>query len=141
MADPPKFDVFISYAKKDRPWASKFFEELEAQGVHAWFDEAQLAIGEPWQERMEQALFEAPIVAVVVSPDYLGSSWQAFELGAAVAGNKRIIPIVTQEVGESSLPLILRDRRLLSEASPQAAGKMVAEIVGDMVHPGRVVTE
>jgi hypothetical protein len=125
MADPKKVDVFISYSGEDKPWVSKFVDELEAQGVHAWYDEVYMTPGDLRPDRMEQALREAPVIAVLINASYLNSPWQAFELGAALAGDKRIIPIVMQEVGQPpSLPLFLRNRQL-----PQAAGKRVAEAV------------
>src|SRR5215475_12664716 len=122
MADSRSFDVFISYARRDRNWASKFANELEAHGVHAWFDEAQLAPGDRFTEQLEEALRAAKVVAVLISPNYVTSPSSAFELGAAVSGNKKIIPIVTEQL-DRPLPSLLRERRLLQETSPQAAGK------------------
>jgi TIR domain len=131
MTDPRNFDVFISYSSKDRNWASKFANELEANGVHAWFDQTEIAIGDRVTEKLEEALRESKIIAVVVTPDYLTNPSSAFELGAAVGGNKKIIPIVPREVGPMSMPSLLRGRQLLQESSPQAAGKAVAAVVGN----------
>jgi hypothetical protein len=129
MADSRNYDVFISHAHGDEPWASKFVDELEAQGVHAWFDKADIAWGERWSDKIEQALREAPIIVVLLSPNYMNNPSAVFELGAAVGGNKKIIPIVTQKVEHAPLPSMLRDRQWLQETSPQAAGKLVAEVV------------
>jgi hypothetical protein len=139
MADSRNVDVFISYAHGDEAWASKFVDELEAQGVHAWFDKTEIAPGDRVREKMEQALREASIIVAVFGPNYIASPSSAFELGAALGGNKRIIPILTQEVGHPSrLPSLLRDRQPLMEASPQAAGRLVAEVVGNLSHQGAV---
>lgn len=138
MAESRNIDVFISHAHGDEPWASKFVDELKAQGVRTWFDKVDIALGERWSSKLEEALREAPIVAVLISPDYLSSPLAAFELGAAVAGNKKIIPIVTQEVEHLPLPPLLRDWQLLQEASPQAAGKRVAEVVGNLPHQNAI---
>lgn len=132
MADSRNFDIFISYSQSDKAWASKFANELEANGVHAWFDEAEIAIGDRWADKLEEALRESPVIAVLISPEYLASPSSVFELGAAVGGNKKIIPIVTQRIENPSLPSLLRDRRLLQETSPQAAGRLVAEVVGNL---------
>ena len=135
MADSRSIDVFISYAHGDEAWASKFVDELEAQGVHAWFDKTEIAFGDRVSEKLEQALREAPVIAVLLSPDYIANPSSAFELGAALGGNKKIIPIMTQEAEPASpLPPLLRDRRLLQETSPQAAGKRVAELVESLSH-------
>jgi hypothetical protein len=129
MANSRNYDVFISHARGDEPWASKFVDELEAQGVHAWFDKADIALGDRWSDKIEQALREAPIIVVLLSPNYMNNPSAAFELGAALGGNKKIIPIVTEKVEHTLLPSLLRDRQWLQEASPQAAGKRVAEVV------------
>jgi hypothetical protein len=132
MAESRNYDVFISHAHGDEPWASKFFDELKSQGVHAWFDKADIAWGERWSDKIEQALREAPVIVVLVSPDYMNSASAVFELGAAVGGNKKIIPIATQKIEHA--PSVLRDRQWLQETSPQAAGKLVAEVVENLSH-------
>jgi TIR domain len=134
MADTRSFKVFISYAHRDALWASKFADELEAHGVHAWFAEREIALGDRVSDKVEQAFREAPVVAFLLSPDYVTSPSSAFELGAAVGGNKKIIPILTHEASNLSLPPLLRDRQLLQEPSPEAAGKRVAEVVEHLSH-------
>jgi hypothetical protein len=134
MADTRSFKVFISYAHPDAPWAAKFADELEAQGVHAWLAEKEIAPGDRVFDKFEQAFREAPVVAFVLSPNYVTSPSSAFELGAAVGGNKKIIPILTYETSDLSLPPLLRDRQLLQEPSPEAAGKRVAEVVERLSH-------
>lgn len=134
MADSRNYDVFISYAHGDESWASKFVDELQAQGVHAWYDRSNIALGERWSEKIEEALREAPIIVVLVSPNYVNNPSAVFELGAALGGNKKIIPIVTREVEHTSLPSLLRGRQWLQETSPQIAGKRVAEVVEHLSH-------
>jgi hypothetical protein len=130
MADSRSYHVFVSYSQGDEPWASKFVDELQAQGVRA-FDKADIELGERWSDQIEKALREAPIVVLLVSPNYMNNDWGwvPFELGAALAANKRIIPIATQEVEHTPVSSLLRDRQWLQETSPQAAGKRVAEVV------------
>jgi hypothetical protein len=134
MADSRNYDVFISYSHGDEPWASKFVDELEAQGVHAWFDKTDIALGDRWSEKIEQALREAPVIVVLLSQNYMNNPSAVFELGAALGGNKKIIPIVTQKAEHISVPRLLRDRQWLQETSPQVAGKRVAEVVEHLSH-------
>jgi hypothetical protein len=132
MAESRNIDVFISYAHGDEPWASEFVDELKAQGLRTWFAKDDIALGERVSDKLEEALREAPVVAVLVGPGYLNSPLAAFELGAAVAGDKKIIPIVMEEVKHRPLPLLLRDWQMLEESSPQAAGKRVAAAVENL---------
>ena len=131
MAETRNIDVFISYAHGDEPWASEFVNELKAQGVRTWWDH-DIALGERLTESMEEALREAPILAVLVTPNYISNSSSAFELGAAVAGNKKIIPIVRQKEQQHMLPRFLRDWQPLQESSPKIAGKHVAQVVENL---------
>jgi hypothetical protein len=134
MANTPR--IFISYARGDEAWAAQFVDELKAQGVEAWYDKTAIEFGDRWSEKMEQALRAAPVVAILLGPGSINNPWTEFELGAALAGNKKIIPILTQDVDREVpiwLPPLLRNRRLLREASPQAAARRVAEVVGSMM--------
>ena len=129
MADHPRYDIFISYAGGDEPWASKFVDALTKEGVSVWYDRAQLKGGERWQETIERALRESRIVIALLSPDYLSNPTTFFELGAAVGDKKKIIPILTQDVEQTRVPSLLRERYWVREPSPQLAGKRVAEVL------------
>ena len=51
MAEKQRYDVFLSYSFKDKPWVSEFASALRDAGVKAWFDVSELAPGERWQDR------------------------------------------------------------------------------------------
>jgi ABC-type branched-subunit amino acid transport system substrate-binding protein len=129
MASQRKFDIFVSHAGTDRKWASRFVDALEANGVHAWLDDAVIQPGDDFSQQIEEALREAPVLAVLVGPNYLDNPWQAFELGAALGGKKKIIPIVMEPTQKVQLPSPLRDLKLLEEPSPEVAGEVVAQVV------------
>ena len=129
MTEKRSYDIFLSYSSKDRPWVSEFVATLKESGVKAWFDVSDLAPGERWQEKIQEALRDSETLVVILSQNSVESPWTFFELGAAVADQKRIIPIVTEDFDLSRLPLLLKQYRLLKESSPQAAGKRVAEVL------------
>jgi hypothetical protein len=52
-----------------------------------------------------------------------------FELGAAVADKKRIIPVIAQDVDISQVPLPVRRFQMVREESPIEAGKRVAGVI------------
>jgi hypothetical protein len=123
------YDVFLSYSSKDKPWVSEFASALRAGGVKAWFDVADLAPGERWQEKIQEALRESSTLIVILSPNSIDSPWTFFELGAAVADNKRIIPVLLEDVDLARVPIALRQFQALRERSPIEAGKKVAEVL------------
>lgn len=129
MPEESNYDVFLSYSHKDQPWVSQFVSSLSKAGVKPWFDKAELSLGDHWRDRIEEALRKSRVVVVLVSPNNIESRWTFFELGAAIADGKRIIPIVTQDMDLKKLPLLLRQYHFLTEPSPQEAARKVAEVV------------
>src|SRR5882757_6208588 len=105
MAEPQKYDVFISSTAKDGPWASEFVDALRTEGVRAWLDREEVALGDRSSDKVEEALRDSRVVVFLFTPDYVSSPRTLFELGAAVGDNKKIIPILTDEVAHDQIPL------------------------------------
>ena len=129
MTKSDSYDVFLSYSFKDRDWVSAFAESLRSAGVKAWFAESDLAPGDRWQDRIQEALRTSRNLVVILSSHSLDSPWTFFELGAAVADGKRIIPVITEEVGPKQIPSVLRQFQFLKEVSPAEAGRRVAQVI------------
>ena len=129
MTEKRDYDIFLSYSHKDKPWVSEFVATLKKAGIKAWFDQSEIAPGERWQEKIQQALRDSKTLVVILSQNNIESPWTFFELGAAVADHKRIIPIATDDFDLRKLPLLLRQYQFLKESSPQEAGKRVAEVL------------
>lgn len=129
MPKPSKYDVFVSYSAKDRPWASELVDALKNEGVRAWFDEENLRPGEKLSESIEEALRESRAVVFLLTPEYLNSPSASFEVGAALGANKKIIPILRKDVERSRLPGMWKRFASLDESSPRLAGKRVAEVL------------
>jgi hypothetical protein len=67
---------------------------------------------------------------MVLSPESLQSELMFFELGAAIADQKNIIPVAPKAIEWSSIPPLLRRYQFLNEPSPSLAGRRVAEALG-----------
>ena len=67
-------DIFISYARTDRPVARAFAECLLEEGFNVWWD-ASLHSGETFDEVIEQRLRDAKAVVVLWSPRSVASRW------------------------------------------------------------------
>ena len=130
MPEKSSYDVFLSYSSQDKPWVAEFVSTLKGAGVRPWFDVWELVPGEPWQEKLEEALRKSRTFVVVLSPHNAGSPWTFFELGAAIADDKRIIPVATEDLDLTTLPVALRRLQFLKEPSSQAAGRRLAEVLG-----------
>lgn len=124
-----KNKIFLSYSFKDRPWVNEFATVLEQEGIDVWFDYHEISLGETIKERIKEALRASSTLVVILSSNSVQSPWIFFELGAAVADNKRIIPVVIDEVGHEQLPLPLTKYQYLRESSPVSAAKKVARAI------------
>ncbi|VFN00747.1 MAG: TIR domain-containing protein [Candidatus Kentron sp. G] len=120
--------VFISHSYEDSPWVAEFASALKTSGVKAWSD-AEILPGENWPKKIEEALRESSTLVMVLSQNNIQSRWMFFELGAAVADEKRIIPVLLDDMDVTRIPIPLRQFQPLRESSPQAAGKRVAEVL------------
>ena len=63
-----------------------------------------IAPGERWQEKLQEALRESKTLVVILSLASVDSPWIFFELGAAIADNKRIIPVLLEGVDMARIP-------------------------------------
>lgn len=133
MAENRKYDVFLSYANEDRLWVDEFSSALRRAGVNDWFDAHQLRPGEHLQQAVEQALRASKVLVLMVSPHRFRSPWTYFELGAAVADHKRIIPVIVSDIDWSELPPLVRQLQFVREKSATQAAKVVAEAIPEIV--------
>ena len=125
--------VFISYSySDDREWVRQFAEALRRQDVDVWFDQDILA-GEQWGDALEAGLRESDaVVAVLSSPKALTPTVN-FEIGVALGGKKRLIPIMSDQLGGVDLPFDLRRHRFLPKGLPEVAAREVAEALKQTV--------
>jgi hypothetical protein len=125
----PKYDVFISHSSQDREWVQEFTSALKDAGAAVWSDQ-EILPGEDWQARIETALRESRTLVVVLGPGSQESPSTMFEVGAAMADRKRIIPVILADDAEpESAPKMLRRYQPLREPSAQKAGERVAEVI------------
>lgn len=104
-------NVFISYAHADAVQARRLVKALRDNNVVGWLDSADIAAGTAISSAVRDALKNSSVVIVLLSQTALRSQWVQFEVGAAEALGKKIIPvIVSGDVIEDEIPDILRSR-------------------------------
>lgn len=123
------YDVFLSYSSASQPWVRKFTDALTSLGVSAWFDAHEILPGERWQAQIEKALRQSRVLVMVLTAESVQRPWTFFELGAALAGEKRIVPVLSDDVDPASIPAVVRQFQFVREKSPEAAARRVAEAV------------
>ena len=89
-------DIFISYNRRDREWASALALILESIGWSVWWDR-RLVAGDSFNEIIDDELEKAKCIIVLWSKNSVKSRWVIDE--AEVGIKKRILfPIIIEEV-------------------------------------------
>lgn len=121
-----KNKIFLSYSFQDKAWVSEFVQVLNAKGVNAWFDMADIKLGESIHDVIADALRESTVMILILSEQSVKSPWIFFELGAAVADNKKIIPVLIDDTRFEEIPMPLIKYQFLKASSATEAGEKIA---------------
>jgi TIR domain len=121
--------VFLSYSHEDHVWAKEFAEALKEQGLAIWFDEWELKPGDKTADAMEKALRESQALIFLLGPKSLDKPSLFFEIGAALALKKRIIPVLSEGVERSKMPGVLLHRPHVVRKDPEETALEVARAV------------
>ena len=95
--------VFVSYSHQDRAWLEKLRTHLAVlerkKLIHVWSD-TRIAVGADWQEEVDEAMREAKVAVLLITPGFLASDyiWD------------KEVPILWahKEQGMEILPLIMK---------------------------------
>jgi hypothetical protein len=86
--------IFLSYARDDYAFAHQLLSGLRNVEVEGWMDHTDIAAGAAVGAAIRSAIQKSSAIVVLVSPSSLRSGWVNFEVGAAQALRKPIVPIL-----------------------------------------------
>lgn len=97
--DPSKgVRVFLSYSTKDKELAGRIKRTLEEVGedlsVTVFLAHEDLKVSEQWRERIVAELQECHVFIPLITGKFKGSDWTNQETGIALAGGKKIVPLM-----------------------------------------------
>jgi hypothetical protein len=127
-------DVFISYAKTDRPLALKLAAMLEAEGWKVWWD-TSLIPGDDFRNEIMTELGRARAVIVIWTDASIKSDWVRSEAGRA-QGDRKLIPVKLAHLTYKELPPpfdVLHTENIGEEDKIKAA--VVAQLAKPVVKP------
>jgi hypothetical protein len=85
--------IFISYSKKNQPYARKLAAYLLEHGFDIWIDD-RIEYGENWWRAIVRAIRTSAACVVVMTPDSEQSTWVEREVALAERQGKHMFPLL-----------------------------------------------
>lgn len=126
--------IFISYSREDEAFVRELVTQLAEVAITGWMDAADITAGTAIKSVLRDAIKGAKAVIVLISRNAIASRWIDFEIGAAEAMGKRLIPVLISGEGiEPDIPEGLTDLPLLDARgkSPAQVAREIQKAVGD----------
>jgi len=126
-------DVFISYSSKDEDLAKFVKKHLTNEGLSVFLASTSLKPGDHWSKKIMENLRLSNWVILLASRAACQSQFVQQELGGAIYGNKKIIPVVW-DMSLSELPGWTRDYQAinLEGTTMESLSQKMADIAKDI---------
>lgn len=99
--------VFLSYSREDRERASDIADALRSRHFAVFKDTDDIFPTEEWRTRLGELIEEADTILFLLSPHSAASEVCAWEVDYATSLNKRIAPLVIEDVERNAIPPLL----------------------------------
>src|SRR5208283_6237279 len=100
-------DVFISYSRRDIDFVRRLDGELKRAGRKTWVDWGDIPPTAEWEKEIQTGIETANTFLFVISPHSVVSSKCEQELALATKYNKKVVPVLLQQVSPLDLPAAL----------------------------------
>ncbi len=105
--------VFLSYANQDRAFMHKIAHTLMRESITVWTNKTDIQTGTEFEQLIQHGIEEADNVVFLISIASLASKYCHKELTYARSRNKRIIPLLIQDVPIETIPADLRSLQFI----------------------------
>lgn len=92
MSAPPE-SVFISYQRKNQPFAERLELDLRRAGLTVWRDLTGIELGEDFANIILPAIHRSTCVVLLASPESAASAWVLKEVAEATERKMRVVPL------------------------------------------------
>jgi hypothetical protein len=99
--------IFISYSRSDRNHAERIAEELRRRGHEVSRDLDDILPTEEWRGRLRDLIADADVIVFLLSPKSAASDICRWEVDLAQGLNKKIAPIVVEDIEGAQIPQML----------------------------------
>jgi len=101
-------DVFVSYSVENRVSQEKIIEALGRHAITSWVHSHDIEKGTEFESAIKQGIEQADNFLFFITKESVNSPLCAIELDHAQQNNKRIIPLMIEQVGEQLMPAAVR---------------------------------
>jgi len=123
----PQYDVFLSYTKTDKNEATAIYSYLKGRKISVYLAEKELIPATKWEPVVKEALHNAKLLCILVTPDSLKSEWVTMERGAAWVNDIPILSVILR-CSLEELPEILRAYQVIDYHQYQKIPEILAKI-------------
>lgn len=100
-------DIFLSYSRKDSRLMQRVRDDLRAAGLRVWTDEGIRPGTALWKDAIEQAIREAHLLVVLMSPNSKASLWVKREIDYASAQGVQVLSLLIDGDDQTAVPFAL----------------------------------
>ena len=80
---------FISYSTRDQAFANRLYTDLQSNGVRCWFAPEDLKIGDPFRQRIDDAIRKHDKLLLILSKQSVESAWVRDEVESCLERETR----------------------------------------------------
>ena len=102
-------DAFISYSRKDIGFARLIYKSLEHDHVDTWIDWERIPVGDDWWQNICNAIDNSNVFILLISHHSVISPICKKEIERAIKNNKRIIPIILEDMDSNIIGQFVPD--------------------------------
>jgi WD40 repeat protein len=99
-------EIFISYSRRDKVFTERFLKALTDNGYtpdQIWVDWEDIPLVSKWEQEIRKGIEKANSIIFIMSPEWAKSRECAKELAVAVEYNKRLFPVIWQNVDPKTI--------------------------------------
>jgi WD40 repeat protein len=104
-------DIFLSYSRRNTDFTRMVAQQLKDASHEVWVDWEDIPFSSDWWREIIRGMDGCQAIVLVVTPDYLRSEICHREITYARSCNKRMIPIIHQEIDEEALAAFWKDQK------------------------------
>jgi WD40 repeat protein len=122
-------DAFISYSRKNIAFARLLLDAFEKNDIQAWIDWQDIPPSAIWLAEVYEAIEQSDTFIYIISENSVTSEVCSLEIEHALKNNKRLIPIVVNEVEPSTVPGPLAELNWIFFTQEDQFSSSVADLI------------